>query len=105
MACPDLTQALSRVTARRTEGWGTEALVERLNRMLTGWVGITASDRSRRRIEPWMPTCAIGCVDGCGRSTSAGDGPQGAIPTSSSTTRLGLVRLTQTTRGLPWVKA
>ena len=37
MACPDLTQALSRVTARRTEGWGTEALVERLNRMLTGW--------------------------------------------------------------------
>ena len=32
-----VTQALSRVTARRTAGWGTEALVERLNRMLTGW--------------------------------------------------------------------
>ena len=31
------TQAVSRLTARRTERWETESLVGRLNRMLTGW--------------------------------------------------------------------
>ena len=52
-----VTQAVRRVTARRTGLWETEALVGRLNRMLTGWGTMTASDRSRRPIEPWIPTC------------------------------------------------
>ena len=57
-------------------------------RALTRAVGARSSRTTiMRRKMARLPTCAIGCVDGCGRSTSEGDGPQGAIPTSSSTTR------------------
>ena len=84
--CSRMTQAVSRATARRTERWETESLMERLNRMLAGW-GRYYCLGSPRRIEPWMLTCDIGCVDGYGTSTSAGDGPRSASPTSSSTAR------------------
>ena len=100
-----VTQALSRVTARRTTGWGTEALVERLNRMLTGWgryycLGpVTPAYRAvdahvRHRLRRWLRNkhkCA-------GRAT-------GRYPDQFLDDTLGLVRLERTTRDLPWAKA
>ena len=102
--CSRMTQAVSRATARRTERWETESLMERLNRMLAGW-GRYYCLGSPRRIEPWMLTCDIGCVDGYGTSTSAGGRATKRFPNEFLYGTLGLVRLEQTTRDLPWAKA
>ena len=100
-----VTQALSRVTARRTEGWGTEALVERLNRMLMGWgryycLGpVTPAYRAvdahmRRRLRRWLWV-----------KHKRRGGATKRYPDEFLYGTLGLVRLSQTTCDLPWAKA
>ena len=90
------------MTARRTEGWGTEALVERLNRMLTGWgryycLGpVTPAYRAvdvhvRHRLRRWLR-----------KKHKCGGRATGRYPDEFLDDTLGLVRLTQTTRDLPW---
>ena len=100
-----VTQALSQATARRTEGWETASLVGRLNRMLTGWgqyycLGpVTPAYRAvdahvRHRLRRWLRKkhkCG-------GRATKR-------FPDEFLYDTLGLVRLEQTTRNLPWAKA
>ena len=100
-----VTQAVSRATARRTERWETESLVERLNRMLAGWgryycLGpVTPAYRAvdahvRHRLRRWLRKkhkCG-------GRATKR-------FPNEFLYGTLGLVRLEPTTRDLPWAKA
>ena len=99
------TQAVSRLTARRGGGWEAESLVGRLNRMLTGWgryycLGpVTPAYRAvdahvRHRLRRWLrKTHKCG-----GRATKR-------FPNEFLYDTLGLVRLEQTTRDLPWAKA
>ena len=99
------TQAVSRLTARRTERWETESLVGRLNRMLTGWgryycLGpVTPAYRAvdahtRRRLRRWLWV-----------KHKRRGGATKRYPDQFLYDTLGLVRLEQATRDLPWAKA
>ena len=95
----------SHMTARRTERWETESLVERLNRLLTGWgryfcLGpVTPAYRAvdahtRRRLRRWLWV-----------KHKRRGGATKRYPDEFLYDTLGLVRLEQTTRDLPWAKA
>ena len=97
--------SVSRETARRTEGWGTDALVGRLNPMLTGWgqyycLGpATPAYRAldvhvRNRLRRWLRNKHM-----CRARVTKRFLDEFLDET------LELVRLTQTTRDLPWGKA
>ena len=99
------TQAVSRLTARRTERWETESLVGRLNRMLTGWgryycLGpVTPAYRAvdahtRRRLRRWLWV-----------KHKRRGGATKRYPDQFLYDTLGLVCLEQATRDLPWAKA
>ena len=98
-------QAVSRATARRTEGWEAESLVGRLNRMLTGWgryycLGpVTPAYRAvdahvRHRLRRWLWV-----------KHKRRGGAMKRFPDEFLYDTLGLVRLERTTRDLPWAKA
>ena len=99
------TQAVSRLTARRTGGWEAESLVGRLNRMLTGWgryysLGpVTPAYRAvdahvRHRLRRWLR-----------KKHKCGGRVARRCPDEFLYDTLGLVRLERTTRDLPWAKA
>ena len=100
-----VTQAVSRLTARRTGRWEAESLVRRLNRMLTGWgqyycLGpVTPAYRAvdahtRVRLRRWLWV----------KHKRAG-GATKRFPDQFLYDTLGLVRLGHTTHDLPWAKA
>ena len=100
-----VTQALSRATARRTEGWETDVLVGRLNRLLTGWghyfclgpvtpAYCAVDAHARHRLRRWLRK----------KHKDRGSATK-RYPDEFPDNTLGRVRLTLSTRDLRWAKA
>jgi RNA-directed DNA polymerase len=100
-----LCTAISETTGRRWLGLNAEQLVRELNRQLRGWSNYfclgsvskayrAVDAHARKRLRQWL--CAKHKVRGRGT---------GRFPDEVLYGELGLVRLSQTTQGLPWAKA
>jgi len=100
-----MCQAISEATRRRTRRTDTRDMVDSLNRMLIGWANYfdlgTVSNayravdaHARKRLRQWLS----------GKHQHAGSGAQRYSDTDLHD-RLGLTKLVQRTRHLPWAKA
>ncbi len=100
-----ITERISALTARRMFLVDAEVLVERLNRLLTGWGNYfclgpvskaygAVDAHTRHRLRQWL----------CGKHKLGGQGTS-RYPDEYLYETLELVRLAQRTRNLPWAKA